>query len=158
MSFKKFGQLVIAIGVCEFVGVMGSLFTFRVIPDWYGTLQKPVLNPPSWIFGPVWTTLYALMGISAFLIYQKGWKRKDVKFALVVFGAQLFLNAMWSILFFGLHNPLAALIEIFILWLAILCTIIHFYKVSRLAAYLLIPYILWVSFAVYLNGSIVWLN
>jgi tryptophan-rich sensory protein len=158
MSFKKFGQLVIAIGVCELAGVVGSLFTLRAIPDWYSTLQKPLLNPPSWIFGPVWTTLYALMGLSAFLVYQKGWKRKEVKFALGVFGAQLFLNALWSILFFGLHNPLAALIEIFLLWLAIVWTILSFYKVSRLAAYLLIPYILWVSFAIYLNGSIVWLN
>lgn len=158
MSFKKVGQLIIAISVCESAGVMGSLFTLRAIPDWYGTLQKPILNPPSWVFGPVWTMLYALMGISAFLVYQKGWKRKDVKFALGVFGAQLFLNAVWSVIFFGLHNPLAAFIEIFILWLVMLWMIVHFYKVSRLAAYLLIPYILWVSFAMYLNGSIVWLN
>lgn len=158
MSFKKFSQLAIAIGVCEFVGVMGSLFTLRAIPDWYGTLQKPVLNPPSWIFGPVWTTLYALMGLSAFLVYQKGWKRKDVKFALGAFGAQLFLNAVWSIIFFGLRMPGIAFVNIVLLWISILATMIIFAKISKPAAWLFLPYLTWVSFASYLNAAIVILN
>lgn len=158
MSFKKIGQLIIAIGICEFAGAVGSLFTLRAIPNWYGTLQKPALNPPSWIFGPVWTTLYALMGISAFLVYQKGWKRKDVKFALGVFGVQLFLNAIWSIIFFSLHQPGIAFIDITLLWIFILVTMIIFSKISKPAAWLLLPYLIWVSFAIYLNLAIAMLN
>jgi len=158
MSFKKFGQLIIAIGACEFVGVVGSLFTFNAISGWYSTLQKPTLNPPSWVFAPVWTMLYAFMGISAFLIYQKGWKRKEVKRALGVFGIQLFLNAIWSIIFFGLHRPGFALMDIVLLWIAILITIIAFAKIFKPAAWLLLPYLVWVSFATYLNFAIFYLN
>jgi tryptophan-rich sensory protein len=158
MSFKKFGQLIIAIGACEFVGVVGSLFTFNAISGWYSTLQKPALNPPSWVFAPVWTMLYAFMGISAFLIYQKGWKRKEVKRALGVFGIQLFLNAIWSIIFFGLHRPGFALMDIVLLWIAILITIIAFAKIFKPAAWLLLPYLVWVSFATYLNFAIFYLN
>jgi tryptophan-rich sensory protein len=158
MSLKKIGQLIIAIGVCESAGVIGSLFTFDAITDWYSMLQKPALNPPSWLFAPVWTVLYALMGISAFLIYQKGWKQKEVKRALVVFGIQLFLNAIWSIIFFGLRLPGLALIDIVLLWMAILVTIITFAKISKPAAWLLLPYLAWVSFAAYLNAAIVYLN
>jgi len=158
MSLKKFGQLIIAIGACELAGVVGSLFTFNAIPGWYSTLQKPVLNPPSWIFAPVWTMLYAFMGISAFLIYQKGWKRKDVKRALGIFGIQLLLNAIWSIIFFGLHLSGLALVDIIFLWIAILVTIIFFAKISKPAAWLLLPYLVWVSFATYLNLAIFYLN
>jgi len=113
-----------------------------------------VLTPPSWVFGPAWATLFALMGISAFLIWRKGLDRRDVKIALGIFMGQLVLNTLWSIIFFGLHNPGAAFIEIIFLWLAIVITIVVFYKVSIPAAYLLLPYILWVSFAGYLNYSI----
>ncbi len=158
MSLKKLGQLIIAIGACEFAGAVGSLFTFNAISGWYSTLQKPVLNPPSWIFAPVWTTLYALMGISAFLVYQKGWQRKEVKRALGIFGIQLFLNVIWSIIFFGLHLSGLALIDIVLLWIAILITIIAFTKISKPAAWLLLPYLVWVSFATYLNFAIFYLN
>lgn len=153
-SFK----LLIAIGISELAGIIGSVFTVSAIPVWYGTLQKPALNPPAWIFGPVWTTLYLLMGIAAFLIWKKGLDRKDVKIALAIFISQLLLNALWSIMFFGLRNPGVALVEIVVLWAAIVYTILSFLKISRTAAYLLAPYIIWVSFAAYLNYSIWILN
>lgn len=121
---------------------------------WYATLAKPALNPPSWVFGPVWTTLFALMGIAAFLVWRKGTHRRNIKIALGIFGVQLALNTLWSILFFGMQNPGVALVEITLLWLAIVATIIAFARISRPAAWLLAPYILWVSFAAYLNYAI----
>ena len=143
---------------CEAAGMIGTIFTIPAIDSWYSTITKPALNPPSWIFGPVWTTLYALMGIAAFLIWQKGIEKKEVKNALYVFGLQLVLNMIWTPVFFGLHNPGAAYGIIIALWISIVWTIIKFYKISRIAAYLLIPYLLWVSFASYLNYSIWTLN
>ena len=164
MKLNNLFKLVIAIAVSELAGVIGSVFTISAIPTWYAGLVKPALNPPGWIFGPAWITLYALMGIAAFLIWSsyakasEGQAKRQIKIALGVFGIQLFLNAIWSIIFFGLHNPFWAFIEIIILWLAILWTIFAFYKISRPAAYLLLPYIIWVSFAAYLNYSIWMLN
>ncbi|MFA6459292.1 MAG: TspO/MBR family protein [Candidatus Paceibacterota bacterium] len=151
-------KLIVSIVISELAGILGSIFTVSAIPTWYASLTKPALNPPSWIFGPVWTTLYALMGIAAFLVWKKGWDRKDVRKALAVFGLQLVLNAVWSTIFFGLHSPLWALIDIALMWLAIVWTMILFYKISKPAMYLLVPYILWVSFASYLNYSIWMLN
>lgn len=147
----KWLRLVIAIVVCQLAGVVGSLFTAPSIPTWYASLVKPSFNPPNWIFSPVWITLFLLMGISLYLIWSD-------KKAITVFSAQLFLNALWSFLFFGLHSPLLAFIEIILLWLAILATIVVSCRVSKPAAYLLIPYILWVSFAAVLNYSIMILN
>ena len=158
MNLRSSFKLIIAVIISELAGVIGSLFTFSAIPTWYATLVKPTLNPPSWVFGPVWTTLYALMGISAFLVWNKGLDRKDVRKALGVFGLQLVLNALWSIVFFGLHNPAWALVNIVMLWLSIAWTMILFYKISKPTLYLLLPYILWVSFATYLNFSIWMLN
>jgi len=158
MKLNNFLKLVIAIVVSQLAGLIGSVFTVSSIPTWYATLQKPSFNPPNWIFGPVWTTLYFLIGIAAFLVWKKGLERKDVKIAIGVFGVQLFLNAIWSIIFFGLHSPGWALVNIVLLWLAIVWTIIVFYKISKPAAYLLLPYILWVSFAAYLNYTIWVLN
>jgi translocator protein len=125
---------------------------------WYATLTKPALSPPNWIFGPVWMTLYALMGIAVFLVWAKGGDRKDVHVALLVFGIQLILNALWSIIFFGLHSPGWAFADIVILWFAIVWTMTLFYKISKPATWLLVPYILWVSFANYLNYSLWILN
>ncbi|MDZ4243482.1 MAG: TspO/MBR family protein [Candidatus Doudnabacteria bacterium] len=144
-------------------GAIGSVFTAPSIAGWYAGLVRPALNPPAWVFGPVWTTLFALMGVSAWLI----WKRLDsrlrgndkrIKIALGIFLGQLVLNTLWSIIFFGLNSPGGALIEIVFLWLAILATIVAFYKISKPAAWLLVPYILWVSFAMYLNYAIWTLN
>ncbi len=139
-------------------GVIGSLFTVSSIPTWYTDLARPELSPPNWIFGPVWTTLFALMGIAAFLVWKKGLNRRDVKIALSIFLVQLILNTFWSIIFFGMQNPGAAFGEIIALWLVIIATIITFAKISRVAAWLLVPYILWVTFAGYLNYSIWFLN
>jgi benzodiazapine receptor len=158
MKINNTFKLIIAVVVSELAGIIGSIFTISVIPNWYAGLVEPALNPPAWVFGPVWTTLYALMGIAAFLVWKAGWERKEVRMALKVFGLQLFLNAIWSIIFFGLHNPGWALVDIVALWLSIIWTIAVFYKISKPAAYLFLPYILWVSFALYLNYSIWILN
>ena len=156
---QKILKLLAMIAISELAGIIGSVFTAPSIPTWYATLAKPTLNPPSWVFAPVWTTLFLLMGIAAYLV----WTRPNVKprqrnIALSVFGVQLALNTLWSILFFGLQNPLAAFVEIIFLWLAILATIALFRGISRPAAWLLVPYILWVSFAAYLNFSLWRLN
>jgi len=163
MKINNTFKLIIAIVVSELAGIIGSAFTTPSIAGWYAGLVKPALNPPAWVFGPVWTTLFALMGIAAFLVWSSyaeapADKKKGIKIALVLFGIQLVLNTLWSIIFFGLHNPGLAFIEIIFLWFAILATIIAFAKISRPAGWLLVPYILLVSFAGYLNYSIWQLN
>jgi len=151
--------LIAAILICELSGVIGSVFTFQSIPDWYNAkLNKPSFTPPSWLFGPAWVTLYLLMGISAYLVWERGKRRKEVRNALSIFGMQLVLNTLWSILFFGLRCPLCGFVEIILLWIAIVLTILKFNKLSRTAALLLIPYILWVTFAMILNFSVWRLN
>jgi len=157
-ELPAFLKLIITIGVSELAGIVGSVFTISQIPTWYATIAKPGINPPSWIFGPVWTTLFFLMGISAFLVWRKGLERKDVRIALFIFGLQLVLNTIWSIIFFGMHNIGGALVEIVFLWLAIVWTIFAFHKISRASAYLLLPYILWVTFAGYLTYSLWMIN
>jgi len=155
---KKAAGIIVAIVVCELAGIIGSLFTTPSIPGWYAGLVKPSFNPPAWVFAPVWTTLYAMMGLAAWLVYEKGLKRPEVKKALAVFAAQLVLNTLWSIVFFGAHQLLGAVIVIVLLWAMILWTILLFRKISRPAAWLLVPYILWVSFASVLNVTIWVLN
>ncbi len=157
-SLADVGKLALCVLTCELAGIIGSFFSISAIPAWYSGLVKPALNPPSWVFGPVWTILYALMGIAVFLVLRRGWRQKGVKVALGIFAAQLLANALWSILFFGMRNPLYALIDILVLWVLVLVTILVFYRLSRPAAYLLLPYIAWVSFATYLNYMIYILN
>jgi translocator protein len=141
------------------IGIVGSFFTTAdTLSDWYANLNKPFFNPPNWIFGPVWTTLYIMMGISAFLIWRKGLDDKVVRIALICFVIQLFLNAIWTPLFFGLRWPLLGLIDIVLLLNAVIVTIFVFSKISRPAALLLIPYLAWVSFATVLNASLYFLN
>ncbi|MCX9082092.1 MAG: tryptophan-rich sensory protein [Candidatus Methanoperedens sp.] len=158
MTFSDQKKLIFSIFICLFAGFIGSYFTTPAIPTWFATLQKPSFAPPNWVFAPVWTSLYIMMGISLFLVWQKGREDKTVKAAIYLFAGQLVLNALWSFVFFGLRSPLLGLIEIIILWIAILATIMSFMKVSRTAAYLLIPYFLWVSFASIVNFSIWSLN
>ena len=167
MRINNFFKLVIAISVSLGAGVIGSFFTAPAVQsDWYVELIKPSLNPPAWVFGPVWTLLFILMGVAVWLVWKRGFGEMGVKRALIFFDIQLVLNVLWSIIFFGLtsltingfNNIGIALIEIVFLWLAILATIIAFYKISKLAAWLLLPYILWVSFATYLNYAIWVLN
>jgi len=151
-------KLIVSILVCQLAGVIGSIFTRPSVPTWYAGLLKPRFTPPDWVFGPVWISLYFLMGIAAFLVWRRGLHHQVVRRALAIFGVQLVLNALWSFLFFGLKSPLAGLIGITILGIAIILTVQSFLKVSRTAGLLLIPYFLWVSFATGLNLSIWWLN
>lgn len=158
MSSKLVIRTFVALGICLFVGFMASLATQAGMGDWYTALQKPVFNPPNWIFGPVWAVMYILMGISAGIVWSNGFYHKWVQTALYHFGIQLLLNAGWSILFFGLKEPLWALIDVVILFIVLLLTIKWFRVVSDRAAYLLIPYAVWVLFAAVLNFEIWRLN
>ena len=153
---NNFFKLLAAIAVCQLAGIIGTPFTITAIPSWYATLNNPFFSPPNFLFGPVWTVLYFLMGVSLYLIWIS--KSKLKKNAFKIFFIQLTLNALWSIIFFGLKNPLLAFIDIVALWITISLTIKHFYKISKPASYFLIPYILWVSFATLLNLAIVILN
>lgn len=157
-SLKPWQKLIIALGLPQLAGALGSLSTYSNIKSWYQFLERPALAPPNWVFGPVWTTLYVLMGIAAFLVWREGLRKTAVRKALVIFCFQLALNALWSVLFFGLQSPLLGLYGIAALWLAIALNIRLFYKVSPAAGLLLLPYLAWVSFASYLNYMIYALN
>jgi len=143
-------KLIAAVVICEAAGGIGSIFTAKAVTTWFQTLNKPSFSPPNWLFAPVWTLLFLLMGISIYLVWQKK-SNRQIKTAVMIFTIQLVLNIAWSFFFFFLQNPLVGLIEIIFLWLFILLTIIYFYKISKSAAYLLVPYILWVTFATLLN-------
>ncbi|MCC7004438.1 tryptophan-rich sensory protein [Candidatus Nomurabacteria bacterium] len=151
-------KLIISIFVPLLAGYIGSFFTTPSIPIWYNSLIKPSFTPPSFVFGPVWTILFILMGIAFFLVWKKDLKNSNSKKAIGIFFFQLVINILWSVMFFGLRSPLAGLIVIAVLWLSILLTIFSFYRISKLSAYLLVPYILWVSFASCLNYAIWTLN
>jgi len=150
-------KFIISILICQLVGVIGAFFTTPAISSWYKSLNKPTFNPPNWLFGPVWTLLYFLMGVSLYLVWNKK-KSGQRKTALKFFTLQLILNSLWSIIFFGMRLPLLAFLEIIVLWFFILLTIKKFLPISKKSAYLLIPYLLWVTFASILNFYIVKLN
>jgi len=152
------GKLVTAVIVTQLAGVIGSAFTAPSIPVWYASLEKPWFTPPSWVFAPVWTTLYLLMGIALYLIWARGLDHPGVIPAIGVFSIQLVLNVLWSYLFFGLQSPLLGFVEIVLLWIAIAATIALFYRVSRAAAILLVFYIAWVTLAAFLTYAIWILN
>ena len=154
---RSSSMLLLFLAVCFAVSGMGAIFTSRSVSEWYPVLQKPSWNPPAWVFGPVWTVLYLMMAIAAWMVWRRRGFREGAA-ALLIFAFQLALNAAWSPLFFGLRNPLAGLLDIIPLWAAILATIAAFRKISPLAAALLIPYWLWVSFATALNFMIWRLN
>jgi len=175
MNKNNLIKIFTSIIICELAGVVGSIFTMPSIKGWYVTLNKPGFNPPNWIFGPVWTTLFVLMGISFYLVWSKGFVAKQHSKALKawnpwsqklwtgswqkinvisIFSLQLILNILWSVIFFGLHQPGIAFFELLMLWFAVLYTIINFYRISKPASHLLIPYILWITFAGFLNYSI----
>ncbi len=151
-------QLAASILVCQFSGLVGSYFTYPSISGWYAYLNKPSFTPPSWLFAPVWITLYTVMGISAFLVWRERKRDERAKRGLAIFAVQLALNALWSVVFFGFRSPISGLAVIGLLWLTILLTIWEFLKVSRTAGLLLLPYVLWVSFAAILNYSIFAMN
>jgi tryptophan-rich sensory protein len=151
-------RFIIAVAVPIAVGGLSGYATSRGVATWYPTLVKPSFNPPAWVFGPVWTVLYLMMGVAAFLVWRKGLATDGVRLALAVFAVQLALNGLWSILFFGMQSPAWALVEILLLWLAIGATVVLFRRVVPTAAALLLPYWAWVSFATLLNASLWWLN
>ena len=130
---------------------IGSLFTYRAVQGWYKTLRMPRFTPPNWVFGPVWTTLYVLMAISVFLVWRKGLSAPGATLAFTIYWTQLAINALWTIVFFGLKSKGGGVVIIAILWLLILATIVTFFRVSAWAGALLVPYIVWVTIATYLN-------
>ncbi len=139
-------------------GAVTGLLTMGSITTWYATLNKPWFTPPGYVFGPVWTVLYILMGISLYLIVSNGWEKKPVRIGMLLFGLQLAANIAWSFLFFGLHSPVAGLADIFLLLAFVIATIIVFYRQSKPAALLLIPYLAWICIATALNAGVVLLN
>jgi translocator protein len=155
---RKVFFLIFAILLCLGAGFIGSLFNMNSIDTWYKEINRPSFTPPDYVFGPVWTLLYIMMAVSLYLVYINVSDRKQAMQAYTVFGVQLFLNVLWSLLFFGLRSPASALVEIIILWAAIALNIYYFQKISKAAALLLVPYILWVTFAAVLNLSFVLLN
>jgi benzodiazapine receptor len=155
----KITRILTMVVTCLAIGYLSGMVTRSAIVTWYPTLVKPSFNPPNWVFAPVWSMLFIMMGVAAGLVWNRlEFEKEIVKKALIFFAIQLALNALWSYLFFGLHNPMLAGLEIIVLWLMIYETYIQFSKVNRIAGYLLIPYLAWVSFAAVLNGSIWWLN
>jgi tryptophan-rich sensory protein len=159
-TFNRTSALILigAVLLCNCAGLLGALVTTTGPGSWYESLVKPSFNPPSWLFGPVWTLLYILMGISLFLVIMEGRKGRDVRIPLVLFAIQLILNIIWSFAFFGLESPISGLLVILLLLAFIVATIMAFYPVRKAAAWLLIPYLLWVSFATILNYALYTLN
>jgi tryptophan-rich sensory protein len=151
-------KLLLSLVVPLAVGGLAGWTTSAGVAEWYPTLTKPTFNPPAWVFGPVWTLLYLMMGLAVFLVWRRGLEVEGVRAALAVFVVQLVLNGVWSLLFFGLRSPGLAFAEILVLWLAIGVTSWLFWRVVPAAGLLLVPYWAWVSFAAVLNGSIWSLN
>jgi translocator protein len=158
MQIKNWLKLIISIVIASMAGFLGSFFTASSVTTWFTTLVKPPFNPPSWLFGPVWTILYFMIGVSLFLVWTTKANKISKKKAYWIFGIQLVLNAMWSVVFFGAQNPGLAFIVIVFLWISIILNIVAFYKIRKSAGYLLVPYLLWVSFASVLNFAIWILN
>jgi len=157
IDYKK---LVICLLIPQLAGLLGSIANFTSLDSWYISLVKPSFNPPSWVFRPVWTFLFLLMGLSLYLVWQKkgSFHKKQWNLTIKIFSVQLGLNILWSYLFFFFHNPLAGFLEIILLWIFILLNIIYFYKLNKTAGLLLVPYLLWVSFATFLNFNLWILN
>jgi tryptophan-rich sensory protein len=149
--------VIVSVLIAQMAGAIGSFFTFSSVQSWYAFLEKPFFAPPDWLFAPAWITLYTLMGIAAFLV----WRKRDavkIKSALRFYSVQLVLNALWSVIFFGMRNPGLAFVEIVVLWLLILVATLKFFKVEKIAGYLFVPYLLWVTFAAILNFAVWRLN
>lgn len=156
---NKFTKILIMVVTCLAVGYLSGIVTRESIAEWYQFIEKPSFNPPNWVFQPVWSALYVMMGVAGGLVWDKiDSKSEEVKKALKFFAIQLALNALWSVLFFGLKNPMLALVEIILLWLMIYETYLKFSRINSVSGYLFIPYLMWVGFAAILNASIWWLN
>jgi tryptophan-rich sensory protein len=157
-SLRSAGLLILCIVIPLLAGMIGSLFTTPAITTWYAGLQKPFFTPPNWVFFPVWTALYILMGISLYLIVQNGLENREIRQAVAVFSAQLAVNALWSFAFFGMQSPQNGLITILVLLALVITTIVLFWRISKPAAILLVPYVCWVCIATALNAMILVLN
>lgn len=157
---RPLGSLLVAIVACIAIGASGSVFTAMGLESWYQSLSKPALAPPNWVFGPVWTTLFALMGVAVWLVWREavGPRAPEARRAIGVFGGHFVLNLAWSAVFFGLQSIVGGLVVIGMLWLTIIVTMWFFGRVDRRAAVVLVPYLLWVSFAAYLNYGFWTLN
>jgi tryptophan-rich sensory protein len=156
---KQILKFLFALAVCFGVSGSSAIFTSKdSLTNWYYQLEKPIFTPPDLVFGPTWTILYLLMAISVFLVWNKGQDYPRVKQSLIIFLAQLVLNAIWTPLFFRFHLIMVAFIEIIMLWFAILATILTFKRISLIASIILVPYLIWVGYATVLNGSIWYLN
>jgi len=151
-------KLIISVAICESTGIMSSLLSSAIMNPWFNSLNKPSWNPPAYIFGPVWSLLYLLMGISLWLVWKSNKHSDKKEVAITFFVIQLLLNFWWSLLFFKFHSPALALVDILLLVLLILFTMIQFFPISKIAFYILIPYVFWVGFATALNYSIWVLN
>ena len=156
--WKMFGLAALFVVGCELVGIVGALTTVTGEGSWYQGLEKPPFNPPGWVFGPVWTVLYALMGLAAFRVWREGTERPDVRTALGLFVAQLVLNGVWTPVFFGAESIVGGAVVIVALLVLLALTVRAFFRISRAAGWLLVPYLLWVAFATALNLSIWVLN
>jgi translocator protein len=157
-SVREIPRLIISIIIVFLAGAVGTVYTLQEITTWYVSLTKPSWTPPNWAFGPIWSTLYVLIGISLFLVWREGLDRKDVRLAILVFAVQLVLNVVWSLVFFATHNIFGGLVLVILLWISILVNIIVFYRISKPAGLILIPYLIWVSIASYLNYTVFLLN
>jgi len=158
MTFRSIAVLIVAVLVPLAVGILGSFSTMDSVRTWYPSLVRPSFAPPTWVFGPVWTALYAMMGVASWLVWRQGFAQPEVRGALAVYGVQLVFNLIWSWLFFGLQRPFLALLDIVVLLVLIVVSVIRFAAVDRRAALLLLPYLAWVAFATVLNGGFWWLN
>lgn len=143
----EIGKALVAIAICQLAGIIGSIATASSIPSWYATLNKPWFTPPSWVFGPIWITIYTMIGIAAYLIWNRGMEKPEVKFAMQVFALQLALNTLWSFVFFWLRWPLGGFLFILLVLAVVIYNACLFYKIYRPAGYLFSLYILWGSFA-----------
>lgn len=155
---RPVASLVAVVLACELVGGLGNVLSLGGVTEWYPTLRTPWFQPPSWVFGPVWVTLFALLGVAAWLVWRAGLDRSAVRLALGLFAVQFVFNVAWSGAFFGLRSPAAGLVVIAVLWVAIVATVWAFDRVDRRAALLLVPYLAWVSFAAVLNVELWRLN
>ena len=155
---QRWPGAVLAVLLCEGVGILAAIATQSSVTMWYPTLAKPVFTPPGWVFGPVWTLLYALMGIAVWLVGRRGWTTLGVQSAVGLFVLQLGLNGLWSFAFFGIQSASGGLIVIVLLWIVIAVTTARFFQLQRTAGWLMVPYLLWVTYATVLNGAIWWMN
>lgn len=157
MNLKSIFKLAVSISLPLLIGAIAGIFTSKAVPEWYASLNRPSFSPPNWVFGPVWTTLYVLMGISFYMIWKSS-PGKDKNRAMTIYFIQLFFNFIWSFIFFYFKLIGWALADIIILWLLLAAMIVLFYRVKPAAAFMNIPYLLWVTFASVLNGAYFVLN